>query len=177
MKQVNCPEKARRFNHQSVKWLSTHPEVLLPGKHNGGICINNLCYYPQKMQENKKTITYDTFENRFVKWVLKTVSGKLLKLCQEYHNLYANDNSRYDSDVDKGLRQMLKKLQQFTRLSFLTGVSEISTLNNISLALQMAPGYRELYRYYLMIMKGLSTVSGWKKICWWLKAKIKIEVG
>ena len=159
IRQVNCPEKAKRFNHQSVKWLSTHPEVLLPGNQNCGLYVNDSWYYPQKIQENKKTIIYDTLENQFVKWVLKTVSGRLLKLCQEYHNLYATDNSRYDSSVDEGLRQMLKKLQQFTSLTFLTGVSEISTLNNISLVLQMAPGYRELYRYYLMLMKGLSIQS------------------
>ena len=49
---------------------------------------------------------------------------------------------------------MQAHLQRLLRLDFLD-VGDIHQLS-VSLVLQMAPGYREVYRYYLILMKGLA---------------------
>lgn len=54
---------------------------------------------------------------------------------------------------------MWNRLDRFIRFSFLAGVGNLNTIDNLSLVLQMAPGYREVFKYYLMLVKGLSLQS------------------
>lgn len=152
-------EKVKRFDHQSAKWLSKHQEILIQSTTKQGITVGNQFYVPMKLRESKRQVTYDTFENRFIKWVLEKVSNKLAIFHQEYLKLYKNDNSRFDLEIDKKLHGMIGKLQSLLRMEFLLNVSEINSLDNSSLVLQMAPGYREVFRYYLMLIKGLSIQS------------------
>ncbi|RQD76878.1 MAG: DUF2357 domain-containing protein, partial [Halanaerobium sp. MSAO_Bac5] len=49
-----------------------------------------------------------------------------------------------------------RKLKLTIKRSFLDQVGELQKIDSISLVLQMAPGYKEIYRYYLMLLKGLS---------------------
>lgn len=161
---INCVEKIKRFDYQSAKWLCKHPEVLRPTVNGRGIAIRSQTlvpqnYIPQKMQESKKEITYDTFENRFVRLVLKKIIQRLNHFHKEYLRLYSSDNTRFDSQLDKKLRGMSERLVNFSRAEFLTHAAEIQHVNNMSLVLQMAPGYRDVYKYYLMIIKGLSIQS------------------
>ncbi len=152
-------EKVKHFSNQSVRWLNKHQEGLARQTLPIGLRIGENFYLPQKLQENKKTITYDTFENRFVKWVIHQVGRRLKKFQHEYTALYKADSTRFDPEVDKKLNRMQVSLQRLSRMDFLQDVSELHNLNSLSLVLQMAPGYRDVYRYYLMLSKGLSIQS------------------
>ncbi|ADG81321.1 Domain of unknown function DUF2357 [Thermincola potens JR] len=152
-------EKVRRFDHQTAKWLARHQENLVRSVTNNGILVRRNYFIPVKLRESKRQVTYDTFENRFIKWALKKVCNKLAVIHQEYLKLYRGDSSRFDPYIDKKLRRMLAKLQGFSRMEIFTNVTELNRLDNSSLVLQMAPGYREVYRYYLLLMKGLSIQS------------------
>ncbi len=161
---INRIEKIKRFDYQSTKWLCKHPEVLKPTGNGRGIGIGTQTlvpqtYIPLKMRESKKEITYDTFENRFLKLVLKNIIQKLSHFHQEYLRMYSNDKARFDPQLDKKLRGMAERLRNFSRMQFLSKAAEIHQLNNMSLVLQMASGYRDVYKYYLMILKGLSIQS------------------
>lgn len=51
---------------------------------------------------------------------------------------------------------MERQLQRVKCYDFLQETGNLHQVNNISLVLQMAPGYREVYKYFLMLTKGLS---------------------
>ncbi|PKM81989.1 MAG: hypothetical protein CVU89_06520 [Firmicutes bacterium HGW-Firmicutes-14] len=161
---INCIEKIKRFDYQSAKWLCKHPEVLRPTGNGRGLVIGTQTlvpqtYLPQKLRESKKEITYNTFENRFIKLVLKKISQRLHHFRKEYLKLYSTDNSRFDPEVDKKLCHMSERIRSFSRVEFLKDTADIHQLDNMSLVLQMAPGYRDVYKYYLMLLKGLSIQS------------------
>ena len=52
--------------------------------------------------------------------------------------------------------RMINKVRNILNTSFLREVSEYYAEQSMSLVFGMAPGYRELYKHYLMIQRGLS---------------------
>lgn len=61
-----------------------------------------------------------------------------------------------DEKLLSELESMQRKLEYNLKRSFLAAVGDLNKLDSITLVLQLAPGYRELYKYYLMLLKGLS---------------------
>lgn len=155
---VNCIEKIKRFDHQSIKWLSRNQETLVKADERG-IKVGTNNYMPKRLQESKKELTYDTYENRFIKWVLKTISNRLNRFYNEYTKLYSQDHSRFDQAIESKAKWMLGRIRQLSNMEFLKEVSNLHRLDNLSLVLQMDPGYRDVYRYYIMLLKGLSIQS------------------
>ncbi len=103
--------------------------------------------------ESKRQIDFDTLENRFVRWVLIRIQQKLKTLGQQFVQLHRTE----DPQLMNRLQWMQNQLQRMLRSGFLQ-VGELRQIS-ISLVLQMAPGYRDVYRFYLMLMKGLSIQS------------------
>ncbi len=148
--------KARNVNRNTIEWIRNNPHLLK--KSPKGIMINNKYYLPQKVLESRKENTYDTFENRFVKWILKKVVSKSQQLIKNYKSIYGGTSS-YDEHFIKNINQIIKKCKNHLKLDFLKGISEIYCIGSASLVLQMGPGYRDIYKYYLMLIKGLSIES------------------
>src|SRR5690606_34899761 len=84
----------------------------------------------------------------------------LLRIQQRLKKFKQHTKSRErwnDPILQARLDRMNRDLQRLLKSDFL----QVGDLNHltISLVLQMAPGYRDVYRIYLMIMKGLSIQS------------------
>lgn len=79
------PEKAKRINLNSVKWLVNNQYVF--EKSVKGITIRNEIYLPTKILETRKKIDFDTFENRFIKWVVTAIQNKLRHFQRVYERL------------------------------------------------------------------------------------------
>lgn len=142
-KQVVPFHKLRKSNVDTIKWLEKNPQNLT--KVNEG-------YLPQKALSTKKTISFDTFENRFVKYILKTVRIKLEAVKINYTKL----NRKTNEETIEHINSMKTGINRMLEYSFLRDVGDLYTLNSLSLVLNMAPGYKDLYKYYLMLIKGLS---------------------
>lgn len=71
---VQSVNKAKHISKNSTAYLRKHPEVLC--KSEKGISINGTKYMPQYLIEIKKETTVDIFENRFVKYIIKTIIKK-----------------------------------------------------------------------------------------------------
>lgn len=159
--QISTPDKVKRVNNNTLKWLSKNLSQL--NKSNEGVIIGGEKYLPQKILETKKEINFDTFENRFIKWVLNSI-GKKLKHFHHLYNKNLGSSDAFDNDIVQKIKSMENKLARFQRLSFLNKVGKVHKVDNLSLVLQMAPGYREVYKYYLMLLKGLTLQSDIFKI-------------
>ncbi|WP_373232978.1 DUF2357 domain-containing protein [Cohnella sp.] len=142
--------RVKKAGHANIGFLSKHPHLLAAVEGQGLFRIRDKNYVPTHVLETKRHVDYDTPENRFVRWVLLRIQQRLKSIKQLTHK-----KGRSNDPILQGkLNRMQSELQRLLKFDFLR-VGEISQLT-ISLVLQMAPGYREVYRGYLMLMKGLS---------------------
>lgn len=143
------PERVRRTDHAARRWLERHPDKLR--LNNIGISIHGAAYLPERMLDARKRVSYNTYENRMLKWMLSRVLDKLSVLKKRYLSLKQPDPSfvRSIARMERMTRGMLTE-------GFLRECGQVTRVDGQSLVLQMAPGYREIFKYYLMLSKGLS---------------------
>lgn len=138
--------KAKRTDSRSEKWLQKHPEYL---KKNGGTILAD------RVLSVRKQITYDTQENRLVKFMLRSTIRRI----NDFSQRYIKSTQTPDRNILSGAKRMAQELQRILSASFLSEVSEYSATQSMSLVFDMAPGYRELYKYYLMLQNGKTLLN------------------
>lgn len=138
--------KIKRTDNKTIRWIEKHPEqAKVVGER---VCVT-------KALAVKKQVTYDTKENRLTKYILQSTIKKLENFKKNYLHLQREE----DKEVIKKLDDMIKGLFRRSKTSFLMNVSVLEATSGMSLVFSMAPGYRDLYKYYLMLLRGLS-ISG-----------------
>lgn len=135
--------KSKRTDSRSEKWLQKHPEYL---KRNGDAILAD------RVLSVRKQITYDTQENRLVKFMLRSTIRRI----NDFSKRYIKSIQNPDQIILSGAKKMEQELRRILSASFLSEVSEYSAAQSMSLVFGMAPGYRELYKYYLMLQNGIS---------------------
>lgn len=135
--------KAKRTDSLSEKWFQKHPEYL---KKSGQTIKAN------KALAVRKKITYDTQENRLVKYMLRSTVRRI----SDFSKRYIKSTQNPDPNILSGAAKMEQELQRLLSATFLSDVLEYSASQSMSLVFGMAPGYRELYKYYLMLQNGIS---------------------
>ena len=135
--------KAVRTDVRSERWLCRHPEY---------IRVTDKGFQTEKILSVKKKITYDTQENRLVKFMLRSTIQKI----EDFTQRYVKTTRVPDDDILSDAGRMCRELRRFLTTTFLAEVSENNTMTSMSLVFGMAPGYRELYKYYLMLQNGIS---------------------
>ncbi|WP_268607386.1 restriction endonuclease-like protein [Paenibacillus apiarius] len=142
--------RVRRADKGNATYLTKRPHLLQEARANGIISIHDKRYTPSHLLEQRRQVSFDTAENRFVRWVFLRIEQKLKRIRASLLNMQRTR----DEHLLRRLDQMNNQIRRVLQHDFLQ-VGEMRQMS-ISLVLQMAPGYREVYRYYLMLMKGLS---------------------
>ncbi len=127
----------------------------------GTIPIAGEAYRPTRLLDTVKRLSYDTAENRFLRWMLERILVRLEQLREQYEQLSRPTNYRsrsYDEQFSLAVGQMIRRLERMLNMEWLRELTPMRSMS-ISLVMQMAPGYREMYRYYLTLLKGLSIQS------------------
>ncbi|TCP58194.1 hypothetical protein EV586_102647 [Tumebacillus sp. BK434] len=154
---VVSADKVKRAGKENISYLSKRPHLL--AKHDQGVIkIGAERYHPAKLIETKRRTSYDTAENRFVRWALTRILDRLKSLRNGVSGKsYNRRNGLSPAQKDKlGLiDRYQKQVDRLLRLDFLQEVGEMRHMS-LTLVLQMAPGYRDVYRLYLLLTKGLS---------------------
>lgn len=153
--------RVKRGSNRNNAYLARHPQYVEQDAVHGWLPIGAERYQPTHLLDTVKHISYDTAENRFLRWMLERILSKLQQLRDQYTQLTRPQNFRsraYDSVFVKRVDQMISRLEQLLSLEWLQAISPMRQMSS-SLVLQMAPGYREMYRYYLLLLKGLSIQS------------------
>jgi len=140
--------KAKRISKKTRKYIRTHGDILIKS-NNGFICVNNSLYYPANLIEEKKITTIDIFENRLVKYMIQQII-KRLKTIEKY----LDPNYERENNTLKFIEQKIKILERYLR-NYFQNVSDLTGNKSMSLVFQMAPGYKEIYKKYNMLNKGL----------------------
>ena len=129
--------KAKKIDKNTVKWARKHPSYGNPPSH---------------VLAEKKNITFHTFENKFVKYVLEEINRKL----EDFYKIYVHMRGEGNAPFLKGIKEMEVGIRRRISQSFLANVKHLEQEIQPSLVLEMAPGYREVYRYYLMLQRCLT---------------------
>lgn len=135
--------KVKKIDNHTIKWLQKHPEHVVP---------MYIGYSAVKAPTVKKQITYNTLENQFTKFILKSTVKKL----KDFRDRYTRSTRKPEDAVLSSLDTMTAALNKFVNTTFLREVDDYKATQSMSLVFEMAPGYRELYKYYLMMQRGLS---------------------
>lgn len=138
--------KVKRIDGRSRKWLEKHPEIV---QRNAAGDIR-----AERILSVEKRITYDTVENRLVKFIIKDTLRCLRDFAVRYS---AGGKGRtLDENIIECVKRMENGIRPFLNVSLFKDVAEQSMSKSMSLVFGMAPGYRELYKYYLMLKNGIS---------------------
>lgn len=135
--------KIKRIDNRSLRWIEKHPD-------QAKISADRVLV--AKTLAVKKQITYDTKENRLTKYILQTTAKKLESFKRNYLNLQRTEDKAVVNQID----DMIRNLKRRSSASFLANVGAHESSAGMSLVFSMAPGYRDLYKYYLMLLHGLS---------------------
>lgn len=144
---IGKPKAKYLTSNQSFNYLRNHP---------GYVERQNGHFIPKKALHVVKEITYDTRENQLVKYWIKRILDKVEKIRHYYNEL----ERKKDPLILQALSSYGKKLKGVLRAPVFANVAEIQVMPNFSLVLQMAPGYREVYKLYMLMMRGLSLIEG-----------------
>ncbi|ADY55391.1 Domain of unknown function DUF2357-containing protein [Syntrophobotulus glycolicus DSM 8271] len=135
--------KIKQVQNQTLRWLERHPEYVRP--HLTG-------YAAEKALTTKKRVTYDTVENQFAKFILESTAKKLMNLRAHYLRLHRDKDDEMINMIDRMINGIMRRKNQ----TFFREVSRFNSTASVSLVFTMAPGYKELFKYYLMMQHGLS---------------------
>lgn len=116
----------------------------------------------KKYAIEKKKLSVNTPENRFIKQVIIETDNKLTQINQTLAKSSKNQLSQAFFDT---LNNWQKPLKQFQALSFFNDIGTFKGLEKISLVLQQKPGYSTIFhvwqelRFYLKVLSHHSLIS------------------
>lgn len=153
-------DRVKRGGKENLAYLRKRPHLLVKDEQHGFIGIDGQQYRPTKLLETKKRVDYDTAENRFLRFVLQRIDSKLKemkkRLVEGKQKRYRNEKrDKLTAEMSRKFERMQAQVGRLLRFDFLQDVGDMRQMS-VTLVLQMAPGYREVYRLYLMLLKGLS---------------------
>lgn len=138
--------KIKRTDNKTLRWIEKHPDRTLRAGDRVRV---------DRALAVKKYVTFDTKENRLTKYMLQSTVRRLENFRKQYIKLSRDT----DVAVIDQITAMIKGIQRRYNTGFLKGVESIPAKSGMSLVFTMAPGYRELYRCYLLLQHGLSVTG------------------
>lgn len=140
-------QKAGRADRQTIRWLEKHPDRAM--RSGSRVLVSQAL-------TAEKHVTFDTAENRLTSYILHSTANRLEAFRQEYSKLHADAEDGLTGQMDAMIHGIRRRL----RSGFLRDVEAAPAASGISLVFGMAPGYRQLYRCYLLMQQGLSVTGG-----------------
>lgn len=139
--------KVKRTDTKTYQWIVKHPEKAK--RENGKNRINEAL-------SGRKRITYDTVENQIVKFMLSSTVDKLLDFKKKYVSGFRDSRNSADSEVLYRIDSMISKIKRHLKNPIFEDVSPLKSIETMSLVFQLASGYRELYRCFQLMQRGIS---------------------
>ncbi len=143
VREILPAHKIRRTDGRTLRYLENHPDQVQI--ENGQIRV-------AKALAVRKQVTFNTPENRMVRYILQST----LKRLRNFQFGYSHLQREEDVQVVRQLDEMIAQLERRSNTGFLRETPAAEAPQGMSLVFSMAAGYRELYRYYLMLLRGLS---------------------
>lgn len=143
-------DRLRRQDSVGRTYLRKNRNLFMEVKQ--GISLNGKQLMPRKGLLLKKNHTNDTHENRYVKMTLERLYSRienLLKVIQK-----PKFDLQPDSQVINILNKMKSEISKKLKKPFWQEIGHLDR-SVMSMVLQMAPGYRDIYQIYATLSKGI----------------------
>ncbi|MGG5793731.1 DUF2357 domain-containing protein [Bacillus nitratireducens] len=137
-------EKIRKLDSVGMNYLRKRPH-LLQGENS----------IPTKGITAYKEVSYDTLENRFVKWMIQRVVHKIDDLLKALEQKSRYTRGVTDEDLLECVKNMKYRMKNELNDPFWRGIGKLDR-SVFSLVIQMAAGYRDAYQIFLMLSRGLT---------------------
>ncbi len=151
-KRIRQIDKIRKIDSLTSKWIVKNQRHLSSTGDSGFQVQEGV--FSAVLQECRKRVTQNTFENRFIKWALKNVILKLEETRQDLKSLSLNqdDFKRADDEIRTYQKVLIRSLKN----PVFQQVEEFQHQMDFSTVLTMAPGYKDFYFRFLLLRRGLS---------------------
>jgi uncharacterized protein len=136
-------DRIRKVDQHTKKYLRKHAHLFV--EVDNGLYINGNHILPEKGMNVKKTLTYNTLENRFVKWMVSRIVYKLGDLIWRLEHNHKKFNIEVDKELFKRIHTMKHLLEHRMRRPFWAEISKIDR-TVLNLVMQMKVGYRDLIK-------------------------------
>ena len=143
--------KIRKYDNRTIRWIEKHPEHVK--KTPDGLTVDRALAV-------QKYVTYDTRENRLAKYMLAQTARRLEIFKKQYMMTERPDKQRLADELDRMIRGIRRRYTG----NFPSTIQAEPSESGMSLVFSMAPGYRDLFKYYLMLQKGLSVTGSLFKV-------------
>ncbi|OAK12350.1 restriction endonuclease [Bacillus wiedmannii] len=137
-------EKIRKLDSVGMNYLRKRPH-LLQGENS----------IPTKGIIAYKEVSYDTLENRFVKWMIQRVVHKIDDLLKALESKSRYTRGETDEYLLQRVKNMKYRMKNELNDPFWRGIGKLDR-SVFSLVIQMAAGYRDAYQIFLMLSRGLT---------------------
>jgi len=154
VQEIRRAEQVKRAGKGNQAYLAKHPHLLVQDEEHGVLSFQGKTYRPIRLIETRRRIDYDTAENRFLSWMISRIISKL----KDLRRRVLSQERLPDPLLLRRLDGMLSRLTRLANLDFLSGVGEMKQIS-LTLVLQMAPGCRDVYRFYLI--KEVDSFHSW----------------
>lgn len=106
--------RVKKAGRENIRELAKHPERLREDMNHGFITIGNRSYAATHLMETRKRLAYDTNENRFIRWMLERIHGKL----KELKTRWKTKSRTADPLLIKRLDSMLTQIERVLKMDF-----------------------------------------------------------
>lgn len=146
-------DQLRRLDARARRYLSRRPHLFREVPQ--GISFGNQVVMPTHGIDAKKDLSFDTLENRFVKWMMQRLLHKLKDLYEKVNDAWHPYQIDPDPWLNDKLIRMKSLLESRLKSPFWRNFGELDR-SIMSLVMQMKAGYKEAYRIYLIVSRGLT---------------------
>jgi hypothetical protein len=158
---IEVDEQIRRANQPTrrgatvLRYVRVHAHQCGPSTV-GHFNAHGQTYRARVLPVEKKVLSYNTIENQFVKWALAVLRRRVRNSLERLHAENPADQDLWGQK----LREVSRELRVDLDAAFLQEVSASLTTPVQSLALHMAPGYREFFKAFLDLLSSLEIRGG-----------------
>lgn len=147
-REVKDAHRAKRLAPGFQKWLRANSRHV--NREGNGLPIGN-GQFAAKVPEQRKRVTFDTFENRFVRWALLQIQRQLREVEAFVEHKYPQ--AERPRQLIKGFKQRIA--QRLHQAPF-ADASQFGNQFYFSTTLTMAAGYKDFLHKFLILQRGLS---------------------
>ncbi len=157
-------ETLLRMVTQTSGWSKTNNAELSPGLSEIAMKMNG--HLVERVSEVSNRVSYDTYENAFVKGFLLRLLYFTYMLDQQLgyleKNRTVNDPIRYYVAANRRwqIRSYRKSIQSKLNMPFLREVNPLTTVGKVTVTMQKHPDYRRLYTYYHKLLRNITPLGG-----------------
>jgi len=142
-----------RIDSKGRKYLSRRPNLFV--EVESGIERNGRLVMPTEGLKIKKELTYNTLENQFIKWIINRLKDRIHDLLEKILSVNKRFEKEQDLELIGSIAKKMNDIDKILKNSFWRSIGKLDR-TVMSLVIQMAPGYRDVFQNYLILSKGLS---------------------